>query len=355
MEIKLSAEQELFVEVASGLAADLASRWELGRGPDSVTPAEPPALSWETVADAGLLGLRLDQSLGGGEASCVDVCLLSEQLGRHAAPVPIMGTLLALEQLRSRGAEPGILAEVAEGRRRLSPILTGDLRDFATTPAGARAWDCAGAKAGVIVAETAGLYPLRLISPAVDLTRALATVDGTREGPEAVIALGPAASPGTADRVLAFALTVVAADLLGVMEGALDAAVEHAKTRTQFGAPIGSFQAVQQMAADSLVSIEATRSAVWYAAWATDELPAAEALTAARTAKAFASASGVEVAEAAVQIFGGMGMTWEAPVHVWLRRAHVDRQLFGDEDAQYQHLASDQLGALPVPAISPEG
>jgi alkylation response protein AidB-like acyl-CoA dehydrogenase len=106
------------------------------------------------------------------------------------------------------------------------------------------------------------------------------------------------------------------------------------------------------MAAECLVSIEATRSAVWYAAWAADELSAAEALIAARTAKAFASVCGVEVAEAAVQIFGGMGMTWESRAHLWLRRAQVDRRLFGDEDAQYQCLADAQLGPAPVLASS---
>jgi alkylation response protein AidB-like acyl-CoA dehydrogenase len=348
VEIGLSAEQELFVEVATTLSAELSSRWQLGRGPDSVGPAVPPERSWQAIAEAGLLALRLDDALGGGGASCLDVCLLSEQLGRHAVPAPVLGTLLVLEQLRSRGAEPAVLAEIAAGRRRLSPVLTGDLRDFAVSPAGARAWDCAGASAGVIVvADAAELYPLRPVSPAVDLTRSVATVDGTRDGAAPVIALASPAAPGAADRVLAFALTTVAADLLGVMQGALDAAVGHARTRTQFGAPIGSFQAIQHLAAECLVSIEATRSAVWYAAWAADELSAAEALIAARTAKAFASVCGVEVAEAAVQIFGGMGMTWESRAHVWLRRAQVDRRLFGDENVQYQHLADARLGAVP--------
>jgi alkylation response protein AidB-like acyl-CoA dehydrogenase len=353
VEIGLSAEQELFVEVAATLSAELSSRWELGRGPDSVGPSVPPERSWQSIAEAGLLALRLDDALGGGGASCLDVCLLSEQLGRHAVPAPVLGTLLVLEQLRSRGAEPGILAQIAAGRRRLSPVLTGDLRDFASSPAGARAWDCAGASAGVIVvADAAELYPLHRVSSAVDLTRSVATVDGTRDGAGPVIALGSPAAPGAADRVLAFALTIVSADLLGVMQGALDAAIGHARTRTQFGAPIGSFQAIQHMAAECLVSIEATRSAVWYAAWAADELSAAEALIAARTAKAFASVCGVEVAEAAVQIFGGMGMTWESRAHLWLRRAQVDRRLFGDEDAQYQCLADAQLGPAPVLASS---
>jgi alkylation response protein AidB-like acyl-CoA dehydrogenase len=346
VEIKLSAEQELFTEVAAELAAGLASRWQLGRGPDSVGSAEPPAKAWQSIADAGLLALRLGEALGGGEASCLDVCLLSEQLGRHAVPAPVLGTLLVTEQLRCREAEPWLLADIAAGRRRLSPVLTGDLRDFAASPAGARAWDCAGASAGVIVAGAAQLVTLGPAAAGADLTRAVAAVDGT---PEAAIKLGAPATPGTADRVTAFALVVVAADLLGVMQGALDAAAGHARTRTQFGAPIGSFQAIQHLVAECLVSVEATRSAVWYAAWAADELPSGEALAAARTAKAFASVCGVEVTEAAVQIFGGMGMTWESRAHVWLRRAQVDRRLFGDENVQYKHLANAQLGPLPEP------
>ena len=202
MEIKLSAEQELFVEVVTALAARLASRWQLGRGPDSVGSAEPPAEAWRAIADAGLLALRLDEALGGGGASCLDVCLLSEQFGRHAVPAPVLGTLLLMEQLRLREAEPWLLSEIAAGRSPLSPVLTADLRDFAASPAGARAWDCAGASAGVIAAAAGELFTLRQIGPGVNLTRAVAAVDGTREG-VAAIKLGSPAAPGTADQVRA--------------------------------------------------------------------------------------------------------------------------------------------------------
>jgi alkylation response protein AidB-like acyl-CoA dehydrogenase len=141
------------------------------------------------------------------------------------------------------------------------------------------------------------------------------------------------------DRLQALVLTLLVADLLGTMSAALDAAVEHGRSRTQFGKPIGSFQAVQQIAAEDLVSVEATRSALYYSAWAVDALPAAEALRAARTAKAFASRAGVAVCEDVVQLFGGIGMTWESPAHVWLRRAHLDRRSFGDEHVHQAVLA----------------
>jgi len=115
--------------------------------------------------------------------------------------------------------------------------------------------------------------------------------------------------------------------------------------RTQFGAPIGSFQAIQQIAAEDLVSVEGTRSALYYSAWAVDALPGPDALRAARVAKSFASRARVSVCEDVVQIFGGMGMTWESPVHVWLRRAHVDRRLLGDEYYQHEALAAHDFPA----------
>jgi len=341
VEIRLSAEQVLFVEAANRIATEIASHWQLGRGPESVDPSGPPARSWQLVTDAELLSLRLDEKLGGSAATCLDVCLLSEQLGRHAVPAPVLGTLLLLEQLRVRAADPDVLIDVATGRRRLSPVLTEDLRDFATSPVDARAWDCAGAGAGVIVTDRAEQYALGPVGSTVDLTRAFARLDGS---PLVPIRIDASVQPDSAPRLHAFALTVVAADLLGVMQGALAAAVEHARTRTQFGAPIGSFQAIQHLAAECLVSIEATRSAVWYAAWAVDELPAEQALIVARATKAFASVAGVEVTEAAVQILGGMGMTWESRAHVWLRRAQVNRRLFGDENVQYEQLARAHLG-----------
>jgi alkylation response protein AidB-like acyl-CoA dehydrogenase len=136
---------------------------------------------------------------------------------------------------------------------------------------------------------------------------------------------------------------MLTADLLGTMEAAHTAAVDYARTRRQFGAPIGSFQAIQDLAADGKVLIEATRSATWYAAWAADQLPPADALRAGRVAKGFASRAAVEVCEMAVQIFGGIGFTWEFPAHVWLRRAHASRQVFGSEHEQEKILASETL------------
>jgi alkylation response protein AidB-like acyl-CoA dehydrogenase len=354
VQIRLSEEQELFAGAVAELASELTDGWALGRGPDTVAAAHPSDRSWRTIAETGLLALRLDESAGGTSASCLDVCVAVEQLGRFCVPAPVVGTLLLVEQLRLAGGADAGAGELVEalgsGRQRSAPTLRRDLTGFATDPADAYAWDCAGAASAVCIdggSGKAAVYSV-IARQAVDLTRAVSELD-VAAGPSATIALGPATIDASA-RLTCFALNLLAADLLGVMQTALDVSVEHARSRTQFGAPIGSFQAIQHLAADCLVSVEATRSAVWYAAWAADELPAAEAVVAARAAKAFASASAVTVTEAAVQIHGGMGMTWEARPHVWLRRARTGRKLFGDEHTQYELIAAHQFGTASATA-----
>jgi alkylation response protein AidB-like acyl-CoA dehydrogenase len=348
VQIRLSEEQELFAGAMADVAAELTGGWALGRGPDTVAAPRPTERAWRTIAETGLLALRLDDTLGGSSASCLDVCVAVEQLGRFCLPAPVIGTLLLVEQLRLAGAADELVEGLGSGRQRAAPTLRRDLTGFAVDPIDAYAWDCAGAATAVCLDPASGRAVEYAVIErhAVDLTRRFGDLD-LAAGPAATIAVGHA-PPDASDRLTCFALNLLAADLLGVMQAALDVSVEYARSRTQFGAPIGSFQAIQHLAAECLVSVEATRSAVWYAAWAADELPAAEAVVAARAAKAFASASAVAVAEAAIQIHGGMGMTWEARPHVWLRRARTGRTLFGDEHTQYELIARHQFAARPT-------
>ena len=350
MEIRLSREQEQFSAAVADLARELAKGWALGRGPDSVASPEPDERTWGSVAEMGLLALRLDEAAGGSAASCLDACLAVEQLGRFCFPAPVIGTLLLVEQLRLAGADTSLVAELGSGSRRAAVTLRRDLTGFATDPANAYAWDCAGAAEAICVDHTLGKAAAYQFSQlrSVDLTRSFGSLE-VGAGPADAIALNAPSSPGAAshevERLTCFALTLLTADLLGVMQTALEASVEHALNRRQFGAPIASFQAIQHLAAECLVSVEATRSALWYTAWAADALPPSEALLAARAAKAFASVNAVQVAETAIQIHGGMGMTWEARPHVWLRRARSGRRLFGDENFQYRLIARAQLKA----------
>lgn len=127
----------------------------------------------------------------------------------------------------------------------------------------------------------------------------------------------------------ALGLALTSADLVGAMRGAIELATEYAKAREQYGVPIGSFQAVQHLLADAFVAMEGSRSVMLHAAWAVDALPAADALDAAALAKAYCSRAARNVCEAAIQVHGGIGNTWECFAHIYLRRALNAIDLFG--------------------------
>jgi alkylation response protein AidB-like acyl-CoA dehydrogenase len=127
------------------------------------------------------------------------------------------------------------------------------------------------------------------------------------------------------------------------MQGALDDVVAYVAERKQFGVAVGTFQAVQHLAADALVQLEGARSCCWYAAWAVDHLDADSAQLAAHVANAYASRAGLEVVEATVQMFGGIAITWEQTSHLRLRRALFDRRVGGDEAVQHAEVAALRL------------
>jgi alkylation response protein AidB-like acyl-CoA dehydrogenase len=130
----------------------------------------------------------------------------------------------------------------------------------------------------------------------------------------------------------ALGLALAAADLVGTMRGAVALACSYAKDRKQYGAPIGSFQAVQHLLADAFVAVEGSRSVALHAAWAVDALPPADAVAAASLAKAYAGRAGRTVCETAIQVHGGIGNTWECLAHVHLRRALLSIDLLGGTD-----------------------
>lgn len=206
--------------------------------------------------------------------------------------------------LRSDGASGVEVAIVAEEFARglvdlpfLGPVLHDDLgRRLGREPA-----------AGSVAAES------------VDLTKSLA---GVVESPAELSEL----SDEDAGRWLALALTITCADLVGAARGTHALATEYAKVREQYGATIGSYQAVAHLLAESLALIEGSISVLRHAAWAVDELPHAEAVEAARVAKIYCARAAMTVCETSIQVHGGIGNTWECLAHVYLRRVLAARE-----------------------------
>jgi alkylation response protein AidB-like acyl-CoA dehydrogenase len=142
----------------------------------------------------------------------------------------------------------------------------------------------------------------------------------------------------------ALGLALTSADLVGAMRGVLDVTVAYAAERRQYGVPVGSFQAVQHLLAEARCLMEGSLSVALHASWAVDNLPPADARSAGRVAKAYCARAARSVCETAIQVHGGIGNTWECIAHVYLRRALLSSQWFGDDSVQLRLLAGERLG-----------
>ncbi len=341
MYIGLTDEQALLRDTTARLADRLATV-----DPDGISTGEQLENEWREVVALGVPALRAPQEWG-LDASGVETAVVVEEFARRLCAVPVLGqAALATELLHAAGADKEIEL-VSDGTLRLAPLLSPDLAGFADEPSGGIAFDAAGATHVLTAVEDDGhrrlMYaPIEVVEASgLDLTRALSPV--TMFDLDSATAAGRPIDAQRWTKANALALTVIAADLVGVMAGALDDAVRYAGERVQFGVKIGSFQAIQHLLADSFARLEGARSCLWHAAWAVDHVPAEEAMLAARTAKAYSSAAGRDVVETAMQVLGGISITWEHLAHLRLRRTLVNRRLFGDESDQYQAIAQLRL------------
>jgi hypothetical protein len=246
--------------------------------------------------------------------------------------------------MAAAGAEAS-LERLANGELRVAPAFRRDLTAIAALGDEAVALDANGATHAVLVDGDRRLVAVPLdaapLGP-LDLTRELVPVRSHAVIDDVGDLGGPIDGTGWAT-AQALWLTAFAADLIGVMQGALDDVVAYVKERRQFGVAVGTFQAVQHLAADALVQLEGARSCCWYAAWGIDRLDVTAALLAAHVANGYASRAGLSVVEATVQMFGGIAITWEQASHLRLRRALFDRQVGGDESVQYAEVARLRL------------
>ena len=249
-------------------------------------------------------------------ASAVEVAIVAEELARGLADAAFIGPILATELRRLSAANADVRETIALRPKLAELTVPGEV---------AVAIDTLGANAALVLAVDGTLKSVPIHSPQseVDLTRPTRTVN-----PSLGQVIG---SIGAEDitRCEALALAITTADLVGTMQGAIDLSVAYAKERRQYGAPIGSFQAVAHLLADARVHLEGSRTALLHAAWAVDALEAPEALVATSSAKAYAARAAREVCEIAIQVHGGIGNTWECLAHVYLRRALLATDVLG--------------------------
>ncbi|GGQ72583.1 putative acyl-CoA dehydrogenase FadE [Couchioplanes caeruleus subsp. azureus] len=304
-----TAEQDRFAAVLHDLlsAADVpaaAERWAQG-------DTAPGRAVWSRLAEAGVAGLVVPERWGGTQAGPADLVIAAEELGHHAVPGPLAETLAAVPALLVALGDDRLcdkwLPELAAGR------VVGTLAAPPWLPyaADAHAADL------VLLAEDGAVRPARTgaAHASMDHTRRLFEVS-----PGGALACGPDAAAAVT-RALDLGVLAAAAQLLGAGCALLEAAVAHARTRVQFGRPIGRFQAVQHRLADVAVGLEFARPLLYAAA-----VTVGSADTAARDVSAAKVACGTaahQAARAALQVHGAIGYTREHGLGRWLTKVRV--------------------------------
>lgn len=294
---------------------------------------------WRGLAELGTTGLLVPEEHGGAGTSMVEAGIVAEELGAALHPGPWLSTAVAapraLTRLGATGAGAGLLAGIADGTTVATACLPADASVAAARgEAGgvvlrgeiAAVPDAAAADVLLVFAEDdggQGLFAVRTDSSGVAVT-AEHGIDQTRKRFRVTLDAVPAErlAAASAEDVAAAVddvLIAAAADALGAARAVMNIAIEYAKTRTQFGQPIGSFQAVAHLCVDMFETVELARSGVIHALWAADNAdPAERHLSAVRT-KAFAGRLAT-VGDTAIQVFGGIGYTWEHDAHLYLKR-----------------------------------
>ena len=345
MPIAITAEQ-LAIAESVGLwakrAGSIAEVRDLETRAGRTSDSKGRTANWRALADLGVFSIALPPELGGIGGGAADVAVVAEQLAASVVPGPVLPTLLA--ELMLAGAVPGdgeLLAAIGAGTASVAvalsagtlaatPALDGGLRVSGSTGPVLGAGDTTHlllvAKAGedetwfVLDAEAA-VIATRI---PVDFSRALGdiTLSEVKVDPIQVL-------PGVRlTTVRDLAAMLACAEASAIAAWCSQTAADYAKTRQQFGRPIGSFQAIKHLCAGMLCRSEQATAIAWDAARAADQA-LAELPLAAAAAAALALDAAVDNAKDAIQVLGGIGFTWEHDAHLYLRRALALRQLLG--------------------------
>jgi alkylation response protein AidB-like acyl-CoA dehydrogenase len=272
---------------------------------------------WRLLCEqVGAAALVVPEELGGAGGELADAAVVLEELGKGLVPTPLLGTTLAeLALLTADEADANALEELAAGTKIGTVafdtrfVINGDVADIVITADGERLKRLSEFTANRV--------------DTMDPTRRLARIDSRDE-----TEIG--ADPGLADT----AAILLAAEQIGAAARCLDLTVAYTKDRVQFGRPIGSFQALKHRMADLYVAVQSARAVV-------NDAVAEPSPTAAALARFSASEALSKVAGEAVQMHGGIAITWEHDIQLYFKRAHGSAQLLGPPREHLRRLESE--------------
>jgi alkylation response protein AidB-like acyl-CoA dehydrogenase len=348
LDFEFSVDQEMLRESVQRFLADKAPISYVREAYENDAPGLGHDDVWTGLRDIGAIGLLVPEQFGGAGMGMVDAAVVLEELGRALCPEPYASSAIgAVSLVREAGAareHEFLLPGLADG----STIGTAAIFEpgaryhwrepSSSVRADGEVWRLDGEKVHVADGNAANLLLVTARDPGGALgvfaiqrddgvtVETSPTVDGSRKEATVTFSGARAWRLGTGDAAGAVARTLdrlaiaYVVDGVGAAQKALELAVDYAKERVQFDKPIGSFQAVQHLCADMLRALELGRAAGYYACWASDDAEPAEAHRAAVMAKAFASSAYAQLGGSAIQVFGGIGFTWEHDIHLYYKR-----------------------------------
>jgi alkylation response protein AidB-like acyl-CoA dehydrogenase len=375
MLLELTADQEFFRETTAKFLAEQMPidrlRW-LGENRATPEAAQAEADFWQRGADLGWSALLVGEGAGGGSISgngVIDLSLIAYEFGRHAAPGPLVPVNLVAAALNDTSAHPGVLAELVNG----SAVATWCHAEPGPGALGDVALGIRADRAGLVLSgakrpvEAAGQARYLLVTgqlegqvaqvlvpadaPGVMVTP-MATTDWTRQfgavtfddvqvPASALVGSPGAATAAQVERQLQLAWVLLAAEAVGAMQSGFDMTIAWAFDRYSFGRPLASYQALKHRFADMKSWLEASHAIADEAAAAVQARATGTASSGelASAAKAYTGQYGTELMHECVQMHGGIGLTREHDLHLFLRRVTLNRVLYGTPAEHRQRVA----------------
>src|SRR5258707_13054739 len=368
--LKRSTTMQFGLSESQQILKDTASKFFAGESPVAAvrkameTDTAYDAALWTKLAEQGFTGIIAPEEFGGMGLGKVELILLMEEAGYALLPGPFFSTVAlagsVIDACGSPEQKKKYLGSIASGQARSTVALVEVAGSWGTenlkiNAAGNKltgtklfVTDAAVADFIVVVARD-GVYivdaraPVLHIEPmkGMDLARKIYSVEFKNTPAEML------GNSGGLAGALNVATAALCAEMTGGMQRALELTVGYAKTRKQFGKPIGIFQAVQHLCADMYLENESSRSATYYAAWALEEnVP--DAAAAVSVAKMYESDASRHVGNRGIQVHGGMGFTWENDIHLYYRRAKASETMLGDATFHRERIARQIIDAASV-------
>ena len=332
MDFAFSEEQQMLAAQVKSFLADHSSTERVAELAESSEGWDRS--SWKQIAELGLIGLSAPEASGGSGMTFLDEAVVLEEMGAALYPGPYLSSVVLAQPALE--AVPELLGELVDGNKTATLALQDAEGSEVTATEAGGSWQLKGTKINVPDLEAADIVVVTGATSAgrglwavarsdasyrsqdtMDTTRRLGSIDISGAG---TLLAAPGDAEDVLRRIELRALAGAAVEAVGIGQRVLDMSRSYVSERKQFEKPIGAYQAVSHQVADTYMNVELARSLAYWAAWCVSE-DDEQAEAAALAAKSFATETATDACEKSIQVHGGIGFTWEHPLHRYYKRA----------------------------------